>query len=43
MKYTFYYLLFICLRSFPQNTLNYDDEKGPPKPTLQDVKWIVGN
>jgi hypothetical protein len=43
MKKTFYFLLFICSLSFSQNTLNYNDEKGSPNATLQDVKWIVGN
>lgn len=39
-----YFLLFICsFTTFAQNTLNYNDEKGSPKATLQDVKWIVGN
>ena len=39
-----YFLLFICsFTAFAQNTLNYNDEKGSPKATLQDVKWIVGN
>lgn len=39
-----YFLLFICsFSAFAQNTLNYNDEKGSPKATLQDVKWIVGN
>lgn len=35
---------FICsFTTFGQNTLNYNDEKGSPKATLQDIKWIVGN
>ena len=39
-----YFFLFICSFSvFAQNTLNYNYEKGSPKATLQDVKWIVGN
>ena len=43
-KKSIYFLLFICsFNAFAQNTLNYNDEKGSPKATLQDVKWIVGN
>ncbi len=26
-----------------QNTLHYNDEKGSPKATLEDVKWLSGN
>ena len=26
-----------------QNTLQYNDEKGSPNATLQDVKWLAGN
>jgi hypothetical protein len=43
-KKSMFILLFICsLATFGQNTLHYNDEKGSPKATLQDVKWIVGN
>ncbi len=39
-----FFLLFICsLTTFGQNTLNYNDEKGSPKATLQDVNWLIGN
>jgi hypothetical protein len=45
MKSTLFLLLFVLgnLVSNAQNTLNYNDEKGSPNATLQDVKWIVGN
>ncbi len=26
-----------------QNTLHYNDEKGSPKATLNDLKWLSGN
>ena len=42
MKKLVLFLLFTTF-GFAQNTLNYNDEKGSPKATLQDVKWIVGN
>ena len=36
-----YFLLFICsFSAFGQNTLNYNDEKGSPKATLQDLQSI---
>lgn len=28
--------------AFSQNTLHYNDEKGSPKATLEDVKWFQG-
>lgn len=43
MKKTFYLLLFICSLTFSQNTLHYNDEKGSPKATLEDIKWLSGN
>ena len=45
MKKLLLLLLLILGNTFSsaQNTLNYNDEKGSPKATLQDVKWIVGN
>jgi hypothetical protein len=43
-KKSMFFLLFICsLTTFGQNTLNYNDEKGSPKATLQDVNWLIGN
>ena len=43
MKKILYLLLLICSISFSQNTLHYNDEKGSPKATLEDVKWLSGN
>ncbi|MDP5028289.1 MAG: hypothetical protein NWQ14_08685, partial [Flavobacterium sp.] len=45
MKSLLFLLLFILGSTFihAQNTLNYNDEKGSPKATLQDAKWIIGN
>lgn len=34
--------LFIFGSIFSQNTLHYNDEKGSPKATLQDIKWFQG-
>lgn len=37
------FVFFITSISFSQNTLQYNDEKGSPAATLQDVKWLAGN
>ena len=43
-KKSMFFLLFICsLTTFGQNTMNYNDEKGSEKATLQDVNWLIGN
>ncbi|CCG54489.1 Protein of unknown function precursor [Flavobacterium indicum GPTSA100-9 = DSM 17447] len=34
--------LFIFGSIFSQNTLHYNDEKGSPKATLQDIQWFQG-
>ena len=38
-------LLFLTFSSFcfAQNTLQYNEEKGSEKATLQDIKWLEGN
>ena len=35
-------LLVLYGNVFSQNTLNYNDEKGSPKATLDDIKWLQG-
>lgn len=44
MKKIFLLLIFslLNLNCKAQNTLNYNDEKGSPKATLEDVSWISG-
>ncbi len=42
MKTLFLFLTFSAL-AFSQNTLQYNDEKGSPNATLEDVKWLAGN
>ncbi|AWM13737.1 hypothetical protein DI487_07580 [Flavobacterium sediminis] len=44
LKHLFSILLLLSLsgKAIGQNTLTYNDEKGSPKATLQDVKWISG-
>lgn len=42
MKTLFLFLTFSAV-AFSQNTLQYNDEKGSPTATLQDVKWLAGN
>ncbi|CAM4316958.1 DUF6265 family protein [Flavobacterium terrigena] len=42
MKTLFLFLTFSTL-VFSQNTLQYNDEKGSPNATLEDVKWLAGN
>ena len=42
MKTLFLFLTFSTL-VFSQNTLQYNDEKGSPNATLEDVKWLSGN
>lgn len=37
------FVFFITSISFSQNTLQYNDEKGSPNATLEDVKWLAGN
>ncbi len=40
------YILLLLLTAsfgFAQNTLHYNDEKGSPKATLQNISWISGN
>ena len=37
------FVFFITSISFSQNTLQYNDEKGSPNASLQDVKWLAGN
>ena len=45
MKTFLFLLLFVLGNTFSnaQNTLNYNDEKGSEKATLQDVNWLIGN
>lgn len=42
MKKLFLFLLFSAV-AYSQNTLQYNDEKGSPNATIQDVKWLAGN
>ena len=42
-KLVLLFVFFISTISFAQNTLQYNDEKGSPSATLQDVKWLAGN
>lgn len=35
--------ILITFLTQAQNTLHYNDEKGSPKATLEDVKWLSGN
>jgi hypothetical protein len=42
-KSIFCSLFLLSATLFSQNTLNYNDEKGSPKVTLQDVNWLIGN
>ena len=42
-KLVLFFVFFITSISFSQNTLQYNDEKGSPSATLQDVKWLSGN
>lgn len=43
MKKTIFFLLLISSFSYAQNTLHYNDEKGSPKATLNDINWLSGN
>ncbi len=42
MKKLLFLFLFSTLSCKAQNTLTYNDVKGSPKATLEDVKWISG-
>lgn len=42
-KLVLFFVFLISTLSFSQNTLQYNDEKGSPTATLQDVKWLAGN
>jgi len=42
-KSLFFMLFLFSATLFSQNTLSYNDEKGSPRATLQDVKWLIGN
>lgn len=42
-KLVLLFVFFISTLSFSQNTLQYNDEKGSPTATLQDIKWLAGN
>ena len=37
------FVFFVTSIGFSQNTLQYNDEKGSPSATLEDVKWLAGN
>jgi hypothetical protein len=43
MKMIIVFISLFVSNCFAQNTLHYNDEKGSPKATLQDVAWIAGN
>ena len=43
MKNIIAIITLLCFGNlFCQNTLHYNDEKGSPKATLEDVKWLQG-
>lgn len=42
-KFILFVVFFITSIGFSQNTLQYNDEKGSPSATLEDLKWLAGN
>ena len=42
-KFILFVVFFITYVGFSQNTIQYNDEKGSPNATLEDVKWLAGN